>query len=149
MCRRPSSSSPCRPHHLVCPSTASQRARTGGGGVGRPQPVPTEERERRKFDRMLARATIKVVIPTDRTQLCLINRMVEFVIREGPIFEATIMNRELANPQFKFLFENQSPEHVYYRWRLFSMLQGDSKDKWNTEPFTMFKDGSMWQPPIP
>ena len=119
-----------------------------GGWVGRPQPVPTEERERRKFDRMLARATIKVVIPTDRTQLCLINRMVEFVIREGPIFEATIMNRELANPQFKFLFENQSPEHLYYRWRLFSMLQGETKDKWSMEPFRMFKHGSMWKPPL-
>lgn len=119
-----------------------------GGWVGRPQPVPTEERERRKFDRMLARATIKVVIPTDRTQLCLINRMVEFVIREGPIFEATIMNRELANPQFKFLFENQSPEHLYYRWRLFSMLQGETKDKWSMEPFRMFKHGSLWKPPL-
>jgi len=126
----------------------SQDRERWGGWVGRPQPVPTEERERRKFDRMLARATIKVVIPTDRTQLCLINRMVEFVIREGPIFEATIMNRELANPQFKFLFENQSPEHLYYRWRLFSMLQGETKDKWSMEPFRMFKHGSLWKPPL-
>jgi len=119
-----------------------------GGWVGRPQPVPAEEKERKKFDRMLARATVKVVIPADRTQLCLINRMVEFVLREGPIFEATIMNRELANPQFKFLFENQSPEHVYYRWRLFSMLQGEAKDKWAAEPFRMFKHGSTWRPPL-
>ena len=51
----------------------------------------------------------------DRAKLSIINRMVEFVVREGPIFEATIMNRELNNPMFKFLFENQSPEHIYYR----------------------------------
>ena len=130
-----------------CQPEAEDREKWGGW-VGRPQPVPTEERERKKFDRMLTRATVKVVIPTDRTQLCLINRMVEFVIREGPIFEATIMNRELANPQFKFLFENQSPEHLYYRWRLYSMLQGETKDKWSMEPFQMFKNGSMWKPPL-
>ena len=131
-----------------CQPEARDRERWGGW-VGRPQPVPQEVRERRSFDRMLARATVKVVIPADRTVLCLINRMVEFVIREGPIFEATIMNRELSNPQFKFLFENQSPEHIYYRWRLFAMLQGESKDKWSTEPFRMFKAGSLWRPPLP
>jgi len=98
---------------------------------------------------MLARSTVKVVIPTDRTQLCLINRMVEFVIREGPIFEATIMNRELNNPQFKFLFENQSPEHIYYRWRLYSVLQGETKEKWSTAQFKMFRGGSFWRPPLP
>ena len=64
-----------------------------------------------------------MVIPTDRTTLCLINRMVEFVIREGPMFEAMIMNREMNNRAFAFLFENKSPEHIYYRWRLFSLLQ--------------------------
>lgn len=29
--------------------------------------------------------------------------MVEFVIREGPMFEAMIMNRELNNPMFRFV----------------------------------------------
>lgn len=32
----------------------------------------------------------------------LIHRMVEFVIREGPMFEAMIMNRELTNPMFRY-----------------------------------------------
>merc|ERR1719204_2015321 len=86
-------------------------------------------------------------IPTDRTQLCLINRMVEFVIREGPMFEAMIMNREINNRMFQFLFENTSPEHIYYRWRLYSLLQGDNKDDWRTEQFRMFKGGSWWKPP--
>lgn len=31
----------------------------------------------------------------------LIHRMVEFVIREGPMFEAMIMNREISNPMFR------------------------------------------------
>lgn len=33
----------------------------------------------------------------------LIHRMVEFVIREGPMFEAMIMNRELNNPMFRYV----------------------------------------------
>ena len=76
------------------------------------------------FNKLIYKSKVKVVIPTDRTQLCLINRIVEFVIREGPMFEAMIMNREMNNRNFQFLFENQSPEHIYYRWRLYSMLQG-------------------------
>ena len=123
----------------------------GLDAVNNPRPcdVPTDSKGKKQFEKMLYRAYVKVVIPTDRTQLCLINRMVEFVIREGPIFEATIMNRELNNPQFRFLFENQSPEHIYYRWRMFSLLQGDSKDQWSTREFRMFKGGSTWRPPLP
>jgi len=111
--------------------------------------VPTEPKQKRRYERMISRATVKVVIPSDRSVLSLINRLVEFVIREGPIFEATIMNQEISNPQFKFLFENHSPEHVYYRWRLYSILQGDSKDRWSTTPFRMFQGGSVWKPPLP
>ena len=44
---------------------------------------------------------MKVVIPTDMELLRLIHRMIEFVIREGPMFEAMIMNRELSNPMFQ------------------------------------------------
>lgn len=57
------------------------------------------------------------------------------------------MNREINNPEFRFLFENQGPAHVYYRWKLFSMLQGDSPNRWTTRPFRMFTNGSIWKPP--
>ncbi|XP_026864374.1 U2 snRNP-associated SURP motif-containing protein isoform X3 [Electrophorus electricus] len=73
--------------------------------------------------------------------------MIEFVVREGPMFEAMIMNREINNPLYRFLFENQSPAHVYYRWKLYSILQGDSPTKWRTEDFRLFKNGSLWRPP--
>uniref|UniRef100_A0A4W6D2W0 U2 snRNP-associated SURP domain containing n=1 Tax=Lates calcarifer TaxID=8187 RepID=A0A4W6D2W0_LATCA len=79
--------------------------------------------------------------------LSLIHRMIEFVVREGPMFEAMIMNREINNPMYRFLFENQSPAHVYYRWKLYSILQGEAPGKWRTEDFRMFKNGSLWRPP--
>lgn len=43
-----------------------------------------------------------IMIPFSfRAQLNLIHRMIEFVVREGPMFEAMIMNRELNNPQYR------------------------------------------------
>jgi len=96
---------------------------------------------------ILSRSLIKVVMPTDRTILALIHRMVEFVVNEGPMFEAMIMNKELQNPNFRFLFDNSSPAHVYYRWRLYSVLQGDETNRWNLEDFKMFEEGSTWRPP--
>ena len=38
-----------------------------------------------------------------------------------------------------FLFDNQSAEHTYYRWKLFSILYGDSPQRWRTDEFRMFK----------
>ncbi|XP_036410040.1 U2 snRNP-associated SURP motif-containing protein-like isoform X1 [Megalops cyprinoides] len=107
-------------------------------------PPPKNKEE---FEKSLSQAIVKVVIPTERNLLSLIHRMIEFVVREGPMFEAMIMNREINNPMYRFLFENQSPAHVYYRWKLYSILQGDSPTKWKTEDFRMFKNGSMWRPP--
>lgn len=40
---------------------------------------------------------------------------------------------------FRFLFENQSPAHIYYRWKLFSIMQGDSQKEWSLKEFRMFK----------
>lgn len=82
-------------------------------------------------------------MPTDRNLLMLIHRMVEFVIKEGPLFEAMIMNREINSPLFRFLFENQSPAHIYYRWKLFSIMQGDSQKEWSLTEFRMFKGNNF------
>jgi hypothetical protein len=35
-----------------------------------------------------------------------------------------IMEKEAQNPEFAFLYNLASPEHAYYRWRLFSLSQG-------------------------
>ncbi|XP_060743646.1 U2 snRNP-associated SURP motif-containing protein [Tachysurus vachellii] len=110
-------------------------------------PMPPPPKNKDEFEKTLSQAIVKVVIPTERNLLCLIHRMIEFVVREGPMFEAMIMNREINNPLYRFLFENQSPAHVYYRWKLYSILQGDSPTKWRTEDFRLFKNGSLWRPP--
>lgn len=107
----------------------------------------SEPELKQQMDDVLYKSIVKVVIPTERALLMLIHRMVEFVIREGPMFEALIMTREMENPMYKFLFENESPSHIYYRWKLFSLLQGDSVNDWRTKEFRMFRGGSIWKPP--
>uniref|UniRef100_A0A8C4NDW0 Zgc:163098 n=1 Tax=Eptatretus burgeri TaxID=7764 RepID=A0A8C4NDW0_EPTBU len=110
-------------------------------------PLPPPPINEDEFHKTLSEAVVKVVIPTERPLLCLIHRMIEFVVREGPLFEAVIMSREINNPMYRFLFDNQSPAHVYYCWRLFSILQGDSATRWRTVEFRMFEGGSVWRPP--
>ncbi|CAG8519087.1 7934_t:CDS:10 [Funneliformis mosseae] len=93
------------------------------------------------------RLEVHVTRPEDTQIVKIIHRMVERVVKFGPPFEAIIMDREWNNPKFSFLFQNDSLEHVYYRWRLYSILQGDPKNKWRTEPFHMFDEGPIWAPP--
>ncbi|EDV28406.1 uncharacterized protein TRIADDRAFT_51296 [Trichoplax adhaerens] len=115
------------------------------------KPPPGENQQDMPFDpqseNKLTNTVVIVVKPTDKELLRLIHRTVYFVMRYGPMFEALLMGRETTNPQFRFLFDNQNPSHVYYRWKLFSLLQGDHPYKWKTDDFRMFKAGSWWRPP--
>ncbi|CAD6189059.1 unnamed protein product [Caenorhabditis auriculariae] len=101
------------------------------------------------YYKMLRNATVRVVIPTDRRLLRLINRMAVYVVTEGPIFEAMIMKQEFKNPIFRFLYNNHHPAHTYYRWKIFSLMQGDTETLWRKEKFRMFDEGSWWLPPTP
>ena len=89
----------------------------------------------------------QVVIPTERAERQLIHRTIEFVIREGPEFEELLIQRTSGDQKYRFLSENATHEHAYYRWKLFSLLQGDRVDRWSKEPFKMFTGGSEWEPP--
>ncbi|GMT32422.1 hypothetical protein PFISCL1PPCAC_23719 [Pristionchus fissidentatus] len=110
---------------------------------------PDKEEELADYKKMIKNATVRVVIPTDSNLLGLIHRTIEFIVREGPIFEAMLMARESTNPLFRFLFDNHHPAHVYYRWKLYSVLQGERPSMWRKERFRLFDEGSWWQPPIP
>lgn len=100
-----------------------------------------------RMEDVLERSVVKVIVPTEKSILAIIHRMIEFVIREGPMFEALVMSREMDNPLFRFLFDNESPTHIYYRWKLYSLLQGDTATEWNEKPFRMFQSGPIWKPP--
>jgi hypothetical protein len=40
-----------------------------------------------------------------------------------------------------------SLEQNYYRWRVYSYLQGDGDRKYRTEEFQMVRNGITWYPP--
>lgn len=52
--------------------------------------------------KVLYMSTVRVVIPKDKDVVQRIHRMIEFVIREGPMLEAMIMHKEMSNPQFRW-----------------------------------------------
>ncbi|CBH13009.1 RNA-binding protein, putative [Trypanosoma brucei gambiense DAL972] len=75
-----------------------------------------------------------------------------YIVQGGPTAEEEIMRREANNHHFAFLRGTwKDPQQLYYRWRLYSLLQGDTLLKWRTEPFQIErgKDAYAWIPPPP
>ncbi|KAG0040813.1 hypothetical protein BGZ82_008871 [Podila clonocystis] len=86
--------------------------------------------------------------PTDSQALVYIHRVIEKVLLVGHEFEQALITKEAHNPSFSFLTDFKSPEHIYYRWKLFSLSQGDTTTRWRTEPFKMVDGGPVWVPPM-
>ncbi|KAF8392994.1 hypothetical protein HHK36_021235 [Tetracentron sinense] len=90
---------------------------------------------------------IMVVLP-ENDHLChVIDTMALHVLDGGCAFEQAIMERGRGNCLFNFLFELGSKEHTYYVWRLYSFAQGDTLQRWRTEPFIMITGSGRWIPP--
>ncbi|XP_031279578.1 protein RRC1-like isoform X2 [Pistacia vera] len=90
---------------------------------------------------------IMVVPPEDHHLQHVIDTMALYVLDGGCAFEQAIMERGRGNPLFNFLFELGSKEHTYYVWRLYSFAQGDTLQRWRTEPFIMITGSGRWMPP--
>ncbi|KAF5178342.1 Rrc1 [Thalictrum thalictroides] len=90
---------------------------------------------------------IMVVLPVDDHLRHVIDTMALYVLDGGCAFEQAIMERGRGNPLFSFLFELGSKEHTYYVWRLYSFAQGDTLQRWRTEPFIMITGSGRWIPP--
>ncbi|KAL8238982.1 hypothetical protein R6Q59_015549 [Mikania micrantha] len=90
---------------------------------------------------------ITVVLLDDVHLRKVIDTMALYVLDGGCAFEQAIMERVRGNPLFSFLFELGSKEHTYYVWRLYSFAQGDTLQRWRTEPFIMITGSGRWVPP--
>ncbi|EMS50692.1 U2 snRNP-associated SURP motif-containing protein [Triticum urartu] len=89
-----------------------------------------------------------VVAPPDDSHLRhVIDTMALHVLDGGCAFEQAIMERGRGNSLFNFLFDLKSQEHTYYVWRLYSFAQGDTLQRWRTEPFIMITGSARWVPP--
>lgn len=84
------------------------------------------------------------------SQLVLLDLVATAVSKGGPTVEEEIARREENNPHFEFLQTAWDDERMlYYRWRLYSLLQGDTLMQWRTGPFQMEKGSCalVWIPP--
>ncbi|CAE7872816.1 RRC1, partial [Symbiodinium microadriaticum] len=95
--------------------------------------------------------TLVVKVPEDQVLKKLIDKTAEFVADEGWDFEKLLLDKEKDNPRFSFMSTDkqnlEDPLHVYYRWRTFSFSQGDNEIYWRAEPFQIYENGPLWQPP--
>ena len=90
-----------------------------------------------------------VTFPADERVVAIVDTLARYVAEDGRAFERAVMDRERDNEDFAFLFDHARPEHAYYRWRVFSLAQGDSLTRWRTDPFVMIEGGLRWTPPDP
>eukprot|EP00045_Choanoeca_perplexa_P013819 m.158346 g.158346 ORF g.158346 m.158346 type:complete len:613 (+) comp16467_c0_seq8:70-1908(+) len=141
---------PPRPYFVMPVTMASastglpfnaEPARSGYGAVA---PVGQSHEDP---DDILRNATVTVKVPRDKTLRQLIHRTLEFVVREGADFEAMLIGKVATDERFSFLYDYSSPEHIYYRWKLFSILNGEDLDRWRESRFRLYEGGSWWQPP--
>src|SRR5690606_25750428 len=66
---------------------------------------------------------IRVMIPRNKELLDRINKIALFVAHDGYQFERIIKERERGNPKFDFLFYEDSNDHIYYMWKVYSLTQ--------------------------
>lgn len=48
----------------------------------------------------------------------MVDRTARYVAKDGQPFEQRLLDREAGNPDFAFLFEYESKEGQYYRWKV-------------------------------
>eukprot|EP00922_Rhytidocystis_sp_ex-Travisia-forbesii_P025381 GHVS01037260.1.p1 GENE.GHVS01037260.1~~GHVS01037260.1.p1 ORF type:complete len:825 (-),score=208.96 GHVS01037260.1:293-2767(-) len=90
---------------------------------------------------------IHVPVPTDKRKKMLIDLISNYIAEEGHQFEQLIMEKEPKGGPFSFLYDHDSPDNIYYRWRVYAFGQGDTLKSWRTEPYRIYNGGSMWQSP--
>ena len=95
-----------------------------------------------------SKPSVVVTPPEDRKQRYIIDYTAKVVAAKGGRkFERAVEEAERGNPLYAFLTDKKSPEHTYYKWRVYSYTQGDTEHKWFTGPFQMYAGGPWWLPP--
>jgi U2-associated protein SR140 len=84
---------------------------------------------------------IEVHIPQDHD---VIDKLATNVVKFGIQFEKLVSQKDSS---LGFISNTSLPEYAYYRWRIYSVLQGDNMDSWKTSPFQMVVNGPIWHPP--
>ena len=83
----------------------------------------------------------KIVISYPESKLVRkrIDTLATYVASDGENFERIVRERERENSEFAFLFDS-SDSSRFYRWRVWSLVNGDSLDRWQTKPFQILSN---------
>mmetsp|Transcript_11659 Transcript_11659/g.19902 ORF Transcript_11659/g.19902 Transcript_11659/m.19902 type:complete len:605 (-) Transcript_11659:31-1845(-) len=116
---------------------------------GKPVRLPQRAMEPPRIRHFSSSNRTKIYTPSNRRIDDIIIQLADFVAKEGYHFEDLVREKESRNSDFDFLFNKDSPEHLYYKWRVYSFKQGDTIDEWNTAPFQFISGGETFLPPLP
>ncbi|EAN32104.1 RNA recognition motif family protein [Theileria parva strain Muguga] len=101
-----------------------------------PQPMPP-----------IIKDQLEVYVPTPQYKKRIIDLTSKYVSESGKDFEEVIMKNEPRNGLFSFVFDRFTPDSVYYRWRVYSLVQGDTMRDWNKNMFKISNFGKSYIPP--
>jgi hypothetical protein len=95
-----------------------------------------------------------IIVPTNIPQETkqIVDAVADFVARGGMPLEEDIARLQAHNPNFAFIRAPwNDPVSVYYRWKLYSLLQGDGLNRWRTDPYQIEAASDRWwvPPPLP
>lgn len=92
---------------------------------------------------------VHIYFPPDPQLRQMIDCLSEHVAEMGMEFESVVIlkEQERQTGRFDFLFQVDTQEHMYYRWRCWSLAMGETIDDWTEEPFQMIIGGPFWIPP--
>merc|ERR1711920_524116 len=79
----------------------------------------------------------EIKIPNEPYLRSLIDKFSIFVVEYGPNFEMLISKREINNKDYEFIRNRNSPEYLYYQWRIHMLSSEDRPEKDQTEQFSM------------
>ena len=89
--------------------------------------------------------------PRDAFRRNLIDCVSEFIAKDGQALESLLQARLLNsddNRDYEWIASDaDGPDAQYYRWRVFSLLQGGTLSAWRTLPFQMQLGGAWVKPP--
>jgi U2-associated protein SR140 len=88
----------------------------------------------------------EIKIPNEFYLRSLIDNFATFVVESGPNFEMLISEREINNKDYEFIRNRNSPEYLYYQWRIHMLSSKDRLEKDQTEQFSMENLGKNYKP---
>mmetsp|Transcript_13071 Transcript_13071/g.20312 ORF Transcript_13071/g.20312 Transcript_13071/m.20312 type:complete len:671 (-) Transcript_13071:54-2066(-) len=114
------------------------------GDAGTNPELPTESE---------SSSTIEIVVPEYPQRERFISNVASSVAMDGPSTEQRLLEERKGDPDYSFLDSNTEAdektrqENYFYRWRVYSFRQGDTRHSWRSEPFQMVSGGRTWLPP--